>query len=224
MLREALAVGADERAPPVGRRRGRRRKPAVTSMLLGAALRTEGLPDLVLCGWRSLARGSGEDPGAAGRVPQLAGGHRHHRAGDPGGTGLFPAPSRPRRTFGRRGDHAGGARDRRRERAPALRQPARLDAGQAGDASRFAIFPTSVCRRWTCVSRPRRCTRRRRRGRGRAPSSSPTASCRRTSASARSCPPASAQKAGRMVEGPPEEMADVIIAFLRERGFLDQPA
>lgn len=37
-------------------------KPPVTSVLLAAGLRTEGLPDLVLCGARSVDRGSGKVP------------------------------------------------------------------------------------------------------------------------------------------------------------------
>lgn len=65
VLREALAAGAD-RALRLWDETRTATKPAVTSMLLGAALRTEGLPDLVLCGWRSLARGSGKIPALLG--------------------------------------------------------------------------------------------------------------------------------------------------------------
>ncbi len=65
MLREALAVGADSVLRLWDETHGAT-KPAVSSMLLAAALRTEGLPDLVFCGWRSLARGSGKMPALLG--------------------------------------------------------------------------------------------------------------------------------------------------------------
>jgi electron transfer flavoprotein beta subunit len=61
VLREALAAGADTVLRLWDENRTTT-KPAVTSVMLAAALRTEGLPDLVLCGWRSLARGSGKLP------------------------------------------------------------------------------------------------------------------------------------------------------------------
>jgi electron transfer flavoprotein beta subunit len=61
VLREALAAGADTVLRLWDETRTTT-KPAVTSVMLAAALRTEGLPDLVLCGWRSLARGSGKLP------------------------------------------------------------------------------------------------------------------------------------------------------------------
>jgi Electron transfer flavoprotein, beta subunit len=65
VLREALAVGADQvlRLWEEGRTQT---KPAVTSLLLAAALRTEGLPDLIFCGGRSLGRGSGKLPALLG--------------------------------------------------------------------------------------------------------------------------------------------------------------
>lgn len=61
VLREALAVGADAvlRLWEEGRAFT---KPAVTSVLLAAALKAEGRPDLVLCGARSVDRGSGKLP------------------------------------------------------------------------------------------------------------------------------------------------------------------
>ncbi|HUM95868.1 MAG TPA: electron transfer flavoprotein subunit beta/FixA family protein [Candidatus Competibacter sp.] len=61
LLREALAAGVDRAAriwdPDLGPI-----KPASTSILLAAALRTTGLPDLVLCGGHSADRGSGTVP------------------------------------------------------------------------------------------------------------------------------------------------------------------
>ncbi|NBC31501.1 MAG: hypothetical protein GVY13_02380 [Alphaproteobacteria bacterium] len=61
VLRDALAVGADEvlRLWDEGSASTR---PAVTARLLAAALAMDGVPDLVLCGSRSLAGGSGEVP------------------------------------------------------------------------------------------------------------------------------------------------------------------
>jgi electron transfer flavoprotein beta subunit len=61
LLRDALAAGVDRAAriwdPELGPI-----KPALTSILLAAALRATGLPDLVLCGGHSADRGSGTVP------------------------------------------------------------------------------------------------------------------------------------------------------------------
>lgn len=61
VLREAISVGADEvlRLWEEGRTAT---QPAVTSLLLASALRMEGLPDLLVCGARNLAGGSGKIP------------------------------------------------------------------------------------------------------------------------------------------------------------------
>lgn len=61
ILHDALAVGADAvlRVWEEGRTSTR---PAVTALLLATALRTAELPDLLLCGARSLATGSGKVP------------------------------------------------------------------------------------------------------------------------------------------------------------------
>jgi electron transfer flavoprotein beta subunit len=61
VLRDAMAVGADAvlRVWEDGRTTTR---PAATALLLATALRTEGLPDLVVCGARTLAGGSGKVP------------------------------------------------------------------------------------------------------------------------------------------------------------------
>lgn len=60
-LRDALAVGVDAvlRLWEEGRTATR---PAATALLLATALRTEQLPDIVVCGARSLAGGSGKVP------------------------------------------------------------------------------------------------------------------------------------------------------------------
>ena len=65
VLREALAVGADSVLRLWDETQGATR-PTASAMLLAAALRTEGLPDLLLCGWRSLAGGSGKVPALLG--------------------------------------------------------------------------------------------------------------------------------------------------------------
>ena len=61
VLRDALAVGADEVLRVWEEDRAKTR-PLVTALLLATALRTEGLPDLVVCGARTLAGGSGKVP------------------------------------------------------------------------------------------------------------------------------------------------------------------
>jgi electron transfer flavoprotein beta subunit len=61
VLREALAVGADA-AVRVWDRSLSSTKSTVMTLLLAAALRVEGLPDLILCGGRSVDRGSGKVP------------------------------------------------------------------------------------------------------------------------------------------------------------------
>lgn len=65
VLREALAVGADS-VLRVWDDSGIGGRPTASAMLLAAALRTEGLPDLLLCGVRSLAGGSGKVPALLG--------------------------------------------------------------------------------------------------------------------------------------------------------------
>ena len=57
VLRDAIAVGADDVLRVWEEDRSATR-PAVTSLLLATAMRTEVSPDLVLCGSRSLAGGS----------------------------------------------------------------------------------------------------------------------------------------------------------------------
>jgi electron transfer flavoprotein beta subunit len=70
ILRDALAVGADSVLRLWDETQATTR-PAASSMLLAAALRTEGVPDLLLCGWRSLASGSGKVPALLGEYLNL---------------------------------------------------------------------------------------------------------------------------------------------------------
>ncbi len=65
VLRDAIAVGADSVLRLWDESRTYS-KPPMTSILLAAALRAEGLPDLVLCGARSVDRGSGKLPALLG--------------------------------------------------------------------------------------------------------------------------------------------------------------
>jgi electron transfer flavoprotein beta subunit len=65
VLREALAVGADNVLRLWDEMRPTTR-PIVSAILLAAALRAEGLPDLLFCGSRSLAGGSGKVPALLG--------------------------------------------------------------------------------------------------------------------------------------------------------------
>lgn len=65
VLREALSVGADSVLRLWDETRQSTR-PVFSAMLLAAALRAEGLPDLLLCGSRSLAGGSGKVPALLG--------------------------------------------------------------------------------------------------------------------------------------------------------------
>ncbi|MCP5420805.1 MAG: electron transfer flavoprotein subunit beta/FixA family protein [Gammaproteobacteria bacterium] len=67
VLRDALAVGAD-RVLRLWDNARSYTKPPVTSVLLAAALRLENPPDLVLCGARSVDRGSGKLPALLGEL------------------------------------------------------------------------------------------------------------------------------------------------------------
>jgi electron transfer flavoprotein beta subunit len=67
VLRDALAVGVDSVLRLWDESRGYT-KPPVTSVLLAAALRLQGLPDLLLCGARSVDRGAGKLPALLGEL------------------------------------------------------------------------------------------------------------------------------------------------------------
>jgi len=67
VLRDALAVGAD-RVLRLWDEARSYTKPPVTSILLAAALRLQGLPDLLLCGARSVDRGAGKLPALLGEL------------------------------------------------------------------------------------------------------------------------------------------------------------
>lgn len=220
VLRDAVAAGADEvlRIWEEGRTTTR---PAVTSVLLATALRTDGLPDLVVCGARSLANGSG-------RVPTLIAEY----LGWPVVTDILEFSIHAARvSFQRR--LARGARSEGEVTLPAVLAveagvPSLRYAGMPGlmKAKRATIpvrelsdlglspadlsFPSSTVRAaMPPYSRPREIF-----------IPDPTLPPHERAAQIMSA--GMAQKSGRIVEGSPEDMADAIIAFLSEHGFLDQ--
>jgi electron transfer flavoprotein beta subunit len=71
VLRDALSVGVDG-VLRLWEESRTQTKPPVTAILLAAGLRTEGLPDLILCGARSVDRGSGKIPGLLGEYLNMA--------------------------------------------------------------------------------------------------------------------------------------------------------
>jgi len=217
VLREALAAGADRvlrLAEPPGTA-----APAVTARLLAAALRREELPDLLLCGTRSADRGSGQVPALLGACLgwpvvtdvtqlELSGSvarvqRRRDRGarevGDihlPAVLAIEPGTARLR--------HAG---------LPGLlaAQRAEIPVYQSTD---LQLAPADLrvampLRQTTIPPRPRS----------------------RTIFTPETVLPAHerigqilsagvTRKTGQMLEGPPDQIATAIIAFLRERGFL----
>lgn len=222
VLREALAAGADS-ALRLWDETRTATKPAVTSLLLSAALRNEGLPDVVLCGWRSLARGSGKLPALLGEYLdwpvvaditrleiQAARMHFHRRLarGDRSeGTVTMPAV-------------LAIAADTLRLRyasLPRLMQACRTvipvrDLPDLGLSPLDLSFPASTVHAAT-PPRPRPRT-----------IFIPDSSLPPDERIGQIMSAGAAPKSSTVLEGPPEEMADAIIAFLRARGFLEQPA
>ena len=222
VLREALAAGAD-RALRLWDETRTATKPAVTSMLLGAALRTEGLPDLVLCGWRSLARGSG-------KIPALLGEYLNW----PVVTDIIQLEIQAARVYFQRHLARGGRSEGE------VTMPAVLAIAAGNVRLRYASLPRlmQACRATIPV--------RHLPDLGLSPldlsfpastvhaATPPRPRPRTIFIPDSELPPHErisqimsagvSHKAAELVEGAPEEMADVIIAFLRDRGFLDQPA
>jgi electron transfer flavoprotein beta subunit len=218
-LRDAIAVGADEvvRLWEDGRAATR---PAVTSLLLATALRAQGLPDLVLCGARSLAHGSGKVPALiaeyldwpvvtdiiafsldAGRARfqrRLARGARSEgEVSLPAVIAVEPgvAPLR----------YAGlpGLMKAKRAAIPVLHLP------DLGLSPMDLNFPSATVRAaMPTYARPREIF-------------IPDSNLAPHERVAQILSAGVAQKTGRIVEGSAEDMADAIIAFLRDRGFLE---
>jgi electron transfer flavoprotein beta subunit len=222
VLREALAVGADEvlRLWEEGRTATR---PAVTSLLLATGLRTEGLPDLVVCGARSVAGGSGKVPALlaeyldwpvvtdvldfdihAARVRfqrRLARGARSEGevtlpavlAVEAGGTPLRYA-SLP------------GLMAAKRASVPVRHLP------DLGLSPTDLNFPSATVRAaMPPYPRPRQIF-------------IPDGSLSPEERVAQILSAGVAQKSGRIIAGSPDEMADRIIDFLCEQGFVERPA
>lgn len=219
VLRDALAVGADDvmRAWADGWTGG---PPAASALLLATALRMGELPDLVVCGTGSLAGGSGT-------VPVLIA----EFLGWPVVTDVLDFSLHAARArFQRRLDR--GARAEGEVRLPAV-----LAVEPGGPPLRYASLP-GVMRAKRAPIPVRYLT-----DLGLSPSdlSFPQATVRAAMppyARPReifipdpTLPPHEralqilsagvAQKSGRIVEGSTEDMADAIIAFLDERGFLE---
>lgn len=222
VLRDALAVGADQVLRLWDDSRNST-KPPVTSILLAAALRTEVLPDLVLCGARTLDRGSGKVPALLGEylgwpvVTDI--------------TGFEVSAARVsfqrRLTRGARSEgevtmpavlaiEAGNTRLRYAS-LPGLMQAKRVPIPvrylpDLGLSPQDVNFPASTVH----VAMPPR-------PRPRA-IHIPDSGLSPDERIAQIMSAGITGKAEQIVEGPPEEMADHIIAFLRERGFLEEPA
>lgn len=222
VLREALAVGAD-RALQLWEEGRVTTKPAVTSMLLAAALRTEGLPDLVLCGGRSLGRGSGKLPALLGEYLDW-----------PVVTDITHLEIQAARVYFRR-RLARGARSEGEVRMPAVLAiaaenirlryaslPRLMQARREAIPVRYLPdlglspldlnFPASTVHAAT-PPRPRPRT-----------IFIPTGDLSADERVAQIMSAGVSRKATQLVDGTPEEAAEAILGFLRDRGFLDQPA
>lgn len=222
VLREALAAGADSTLRLWDETRTST-KPAVTSMLLAAALRTEGLPDLVLCGWRSLARGSGKIPALLGeylnwpvvtditqleiQAARVSFQRRLARGGRSEGEVTMPAVL------------AVAAENVRLRYAglPGLMQSRRAtipvrDLPDLGLSPLDLNFPASTVHAAT-PPRPQPRT-----------IFIPDGDLPPHERISQIMSAGVTRSAAQLVEGSPEEMADSIIAFLAEHGFLDRPA
>jgi electron transfer flavoprotein beta subunit len=222
VLREALAVGADH-VLRLWEESRTNTKPPVTSLLLATAMRTEGLPDLVLCGGRSFERGSGKVPALLGEYldwPVIT---------DVTSFDIDAARVRFQRRLAR------GARSEGEVTMPAV-----LGIASEAIRLRYASLPGLMQAKRATIPvrqlpdlglspldlnfpaatvhvvmppRPRPRT-----------IFIPDSSLSPEERIAQIMSAGVAQKSAEIVDGPAEEMADVIIEFLRERGFLEEPA
>lgn len=220
VLQDALAVGADEVLRLWDESRAATR-PAVTSLLLAAGLRTSALPDLVLCGARTFDRGSGKVPGLLAeyldwpvvtdvtafeiRGEWIRFQCRLARGARSDGEVMLPAVV---------GVEAGSTRLRYAS-LPGLMQAKRATIPvrhlpDLGLSPQDLNFPTSTLNA-PLPPRPR-------------PRAIfiPDSNLSPEERAAQIMSAGVAQKTTTVVEGPPEEMADAIIAFLRQRGFLEE--
>ena len=219
VLRDSLAVGTDTvlRLWEEGRTATR---PVVTAQLLASALRTEGLPDLVVCGARTLARGSG-------KVPALIAEHlgwpvvtdildftlhaarvrfqrRLARGGRSEGEVTLPAVLAVEAgTVALRYADLPGLMAARRAAIPVRHLP---DLGLSPSDLRFPSSMIDVA--MPPYPRPRAIF-------------IPDPALAPHERTAQILSAGVARKEGRVIDGPPEAMADAILALLRERGLLE---
>jgi electron transfer flavoprotein beta subunit len=222
VLRDALAVGADEvlRLWEEGRAVTR---PAVTSLLIATALRTEGLPDLVICGARSVAGGSGKVPALLAeylgwpvvtdvlefgiRAARVRFQRKLPRGARSEGEVTLPAvlgvePSGPPLRYA----SLPGLMKAKRAAIPVHYLP------ELGLSPADLNFPTStVHAAMPPYPRPRQIF-------------IPDSDLSPEDRVAQIMSAGVAQKSGKVVSGSPEEMADRIIAFLCDHGFVDRPS
>ncbi len=222
VLRDALAVGADA-VLRVWEDQRTATRPAATSLLLAAALSTEGLPDLILCGARSLAGGSGKVPallaerlgwpvvtdvlsfelsdGRARFVRRLARGARSEGEVTLPAVLAVEAGSAPLRYAGLPGLMAA-----KRAEIPVRHLP------DLGLAPMDLAFPSATAEAaMPPYPRPREIF-------------IPDSASAPHERVAQILSAGVAQKAGRIIDGSPEELADAILAFLGEHGLLEEPA
>jgi len=222
VLRDAIAVGADAVLRLWEEDRAATR-PAVTSLLLATALRTEGLPDLVVCGARNIAGGSGKNPALIAEYLDwpavtdiiefsIDGGlvrfqRRLPRGARSEGEVTLPAVL---------GVEAGAA-SLRYAGLPGLMKAKRATIPvrylpELGLSPMDLNFPSATVQAtMPPYPRPRE-------------TFIPDSALPPHERVAQIMSAGVVQKTGRIVSGPPEEMADAIIAFLAEHGFVDRPA
>jgi electron transfer flavoprotein beta subunit len=219
VLREALAVGADHVVRLWDESRSYT-KPPMTAILLATALRNQGLPDLVLCGARSVDRNSG-------KVPALLGEHLDwpvvtdvtHFEIDGDAVRFQRRLSRGARSEGQvrlpailaleaslaRLRHASlpGLLRAKRHEIPVRHLP------ELGLSPQDLIFPAATLHA-VMPPRPRPRTMF-------IPSGQLSVHERVEQIMSAGV----TRKSGEIIEGPPDQVADTIIAFLREQGLLE---
>ena len=222
VLRDAIAVGADE-VLRIWEEERTTTRPAATSLLLATALRTEGLPDLVVCGARSLSGGSGKVPSLMAayldwpvvtdilefsvQADRVRFRRRLPRGARSEGEVTLPAVLAVEAgTAPLRYASLPGLMKAKRATIPVRHLP------ELGLSPMDLSFPTATVQAaMPPYPRPRE-------------TFIPDSSLSPDERVAQIMSAGVAQKAGRIVEGPPEEMADAIIALLCEHGFVDRSA
>ncbi|MCG8350451.1 MAG: electron transfer flavoprotein subunit beta/FixA family protein [Chloroflexales bacterium] len=222
VLREALAVGVD-RVLRLWDAICSETNPFLTARLLAAALQIEGLPDVILCGARSVDRGSGHVPALLGEYlgwPVVT---------DITQLGVQPAVARVQRRLERGAREEGevtlptvlsfdvGIARLRHASLPGLMsaQRAAIPVRTPADLVLTAadLHAPTVIRQAELPPRPRVHTM-----------FIPDSTLPPHERVSQILSAGVTRKSGKMLEGPPDQMAAAIIAFLRERGFLEDSA